>query len=536
MNSDSRWKRFLQTHYRSDEMGLELDISRMSFPSDLFDQTEVADVIQRMSAALARMDELEQGSVANPTEGRQVGHYWLRTPELAPDPAVAADVIETVERIKAFASAVHRGARTAVPGRPFRKLLLIGIGGSALGPQVIADCLAYSGQPIEPYFLDNTDPAGIHRVLSELTGSLAETLVIVASKSGRTTETLNGMIEARVYFGRAGLDFNRHAVAITEPGSQLWRLAETERWQDCFPVWQWVGGRTSLFSSVGILPAALMGFDIEALVAGGRQMDAATRNSDPRRNPAALLAMMWHVAGEGLGQRDMVILPYCDRLQLLPRYLQQLVMESLGKEKNLDGESVFQGIVVYGNKGSTDQHSYIQQLRQGPKNYFATFVEVLNDGDPHPIDIRPGITTGDFLNSFLQGTRRALTESTRDSLTLTLEQVDAATLGRVVALYDRAVGLYAYMINVNAYDQPGVEAGKLAAERVIDLQTRVVEALRGAAEPVTAAELAMRMSVDDSADGVEGVYHVLRRLAQNASRGVRRIAGPAPDEDRFKAV
>src|SRR5205085_3975927 len=139
----------------------------------------------------------------------------------------------------------------------------------------------------------------------------------------------------------------------------------------------WVGGRTSEFSAVGLLPAALQGFDIDALLAGARACDEATRLHDTRKNPAALMALMWHHATEGKGRKDLVVLPYKDRLLLFSRYLQQLVMESIGKQFDLKGNRVEQGLAVYGNKGSTDQHAYVQQLREGVPNFFAVFVRVL---------------------------------------------------------------------------------------------------------------------------------------------------------------
>src|SRR5438477_12777714 len=144
-------------------------------------------------------------------------------------------------------------------------------------------------------------------------------------------------------------------------------------------MWDWVGGRTSETSAVGLLPAALQGLDIDGILAGATACDEITRQPDMMRNPAALLALMWYYAGEGRGTRAMVVLPYKDRLELFSRYLQQLVMESLGKWTDRDGNEVGQGIAVYGNKGSTDQHAYVQQLRDGLNNFFVTFIEVLRD-------------------------------------------------------------------------------------------------------------------------------------------------------------
>src|SRR5204863_8112332 len=154
----------------------------------------------------------------------------------------------------------------------------------------------------------------------------------------------------------------------------------------------------------------------------------ATRTDVIEQNAAMLLALMWFYVGEGRGTKDMVILPYKDRLEMFSRYLQQLVMESLGKEKDRDGKVVHQGIAVYGNKGSTDQHAYVQQLREGVPNFFATFIEVLRDRDAGSMfvetaaDGSPGpATAGDYLSGFLQGTRKALYDNGRESITITIQ-------------------------------------------------------------------------------------------------------------------
>src|ERR1044071_7297665 len=144
------------------------------------------------------------------------------------------------------------------------------------------------------------------------------------------------------------------------------------------------------------------------MLEGAAGVDEVTRYPVTAQNPAALLALMWHYATEGRGAKDMVVLPYKDRLLLFSRYLQQLVMESIGKEFDLEGRVVNQGIAVYGNKGSTDQHAYVQQLREGVNNFFATFIAVLEERGRASIEVEPGITSGDFLAGFLLGTRRAL--------------------------------------------------------------------------------------------------------------------------------
>jgi len=515
------WNRYKEYLYNNPALGFSLDISRIPFPGGFMDSME-----PRIQQAYGAMAALERGSIANPSEKRMVGHYWLRAPVLAPTKEIASEIVSTVASIKKFAAKVHSGAITGPKGN-LTHLLVIGIGGSALGPQFVSHAL---GTPrldrMKPHFFDNTDPDGMDFVLAEIGTNLARTLVVVISKSGGTVETRNGQLEAAAAFKAAGLSHAAHFVAVTGAGSKLDTLAKKEGWLARFPMWDWVGGRTSELCAVGLLPAALQGFDIDAMLAGAAAMDTVTRGTVTRDNPAALLALMWHFATGGRGAKDMVVLPYKDRLMLFSRYLQQLVMESLGKESDLEGRVVNQGIAVYGNKGSTDQHAYVQQLREGVNNFFVTFIDVMKDRTGKALEVEPGVTSGDYLHGFYLGTRDALSEKERWSVTLTLADVSARSVGMLIALYERVVGLYASLVGINAYDQPGVEAGKKAAGSVIALQARLVAALKAdPARAFTAEEAAA------AADGdPESAYKVLEHLAANGS--VRKT----PREPWFKST
>src|SRR5436189_2955092 len=376
MAASSLWQRFQRYFLEYRELGFSLDISRMKFPDDLFEKMQ-----PKIDNAFAAMRALEAGAIANPTEKRMVGHYWLRNLALAPTPEIRNEIEQTVKRIKTFAADIHAGEITAENGKPFQHVLLIGIGGSALGPQFVSDALGSRRDPMDIFFFDNTDPDGFDRVFEKMSDELAQTFVVVVSKSGGTKETRNGMLEAEVKFKEKGLQFNKNALAVTGVGSDLDKYAEKNGWLARFPMHDWIGGRTSVMSAVGLLPMALQGFDIDDFLGGASAMDERTRTKDVTQNAAMLLALMWYYAGNGKGEKDMVILPYKDRLALFAKYLQQLVMESLGKEQDLDGKVVHQGIAVYGNKGSTDQHAYVQQLRDGVLNFFVTFIEI--DKDRH---------------------------------------------------------------------------------------------------------------------------------------------------------
>jgi glucose-6-phosphate isomerase len=519
--STNLWRRFQDYFCSVPTLGMTLDISRMRFEDGFLDQ--MAGPMQR---AFEAMDALERGAIANPDEKRMVGHYWLRTPELAPSPAIATDIRNTVAEIKQFAAAVHDGTIRPPGATRFTHVLAIGIGGSALGPMFVADALGNpSHDRLKISFIDNTDPDGIARTLEGLAGQLGETLCIVSSKSGGTPDTRNGMLLVADAYRRAGLEYANHAVAVTMPGSRLDRDAVAHAWLARFPMFDWVGGRTSELSAVGLVPAALQGLDIDGLLAGAAACDAATRRHDLRANPAALMALMWYHATGGRGRRDMVVLPYKDRLLLFSRYLQQLVMESLGKRLNLNGQRVDQGIAVYGNKGSTDQHAYVQQLRDGVNNFFVTFIRVLESGGSAH-EVEPGVTAGDYLHGFLLGTRTALFENERESMTITIPRVDARTVGGLIALFERAVGFYGSLIGINAYHQPGVEAGKKAAASILALQTKVLAALSEA--PRTAEQIATAAGVPDAA---ETVCLLLEHLAANGR--ARQAGDGAPGQATF---
>ncbi len=526
MPPTSLWERYCRSLCLCPEIGLSLDISRMNHDDAFLERME-----PDLRTAYAEMAALEEGSLANRDEGRMVGHYWLRTPVLAPTGEIRHEIEETLERILQFSHRIHSGGIPTQSGERFERMLIIGIGGSALGPQFVADALSSPHDRLRPLFLDNTDPDGMDRVMAELGSGLARTLVIVISKSGSTRETRNGMLEAMAAYQRQGLDFPRHAVAITGSDSQLDQLACRQGWLERFPMWDWVGGRTSVTSAVGLLPAALQGIDINALLQGAAACDAITRRTETKANPAALMALMWYHAGNGRGERDLVMLPYKDRLLLFSRYLQQLLMESLGKELDRDGRVVTQGIAVYGNKGSTDQHAYVQQLRDGLDNFFVTFIQVLKDRDGASPEVEEGITSGDYLFGFLQGTRAALFEKGRHSLTITVERIDPFTIGTLIALFERSVGLYAGLININAYHQPGVEAGKKAAEAVITLQRRLLDALPAQAGARTADEMAAVLGMPERS---EEIFAILRHLAANPERGIELTAAGGVEQWTFR--
>ena len=475
----------------------------ISFAGMNFQDSDLTAMAPAFARAASEMKNLEAGAIKNPDEQRKVTHFTDRIsyPESA-----------EFQEVEAFAASVRAEGK-------FDAVVVNGIGGSALGPQLMQ--FAINGpywnelsreqrkNGLKIYFLDNTDSAGFADLLAVMVPE--KTLHLVISKSGGTQETRNNMVAMEDFYAARGLKFGDHACAVTMQGSLLYKHAQEAKYLKIFNMADSVGGRTSETAIVGHLPAALTGVDFKTFLAGACAMDAWTRNDDYTANPAMFLAAMWYIAGNHHGDRNMVIVPYSDRLVLLSRYLQQLVMESLGKELDLDGNVVHQGLNVFGNKGGTDAHAFIQQLNDGRDDFFATFIEVQKDAAKLPVDGNTAM--GDYLHGFFEGLCAALRNKGRQIITITIPQITVFELGQIIALYERAVAIYAEFININAFHQPGVQAYKLAAKDALALRSELLAAI--AANPGfsgSAADFAKLAKRD--ADVVE-ISGILNRAAVN---------------------
>ena len=437
----------------------------IAFAGMKFEESDLKALAPKFERAAREMARIEAGEIKNPDEHRKVTHFTDRRsyPES-----------ELFRSVQTFAEEVRSGRITGETGKKFDAVVVNGIGGSALGPQLMQ--FAING----PYWNE------------------------VISKSGGTQETKNNMIAMENFYASKKLSFARHAAAITMKESELDRHARENNFLAIFEMAESIGGRTSETSIVGHVPAALTGVDFASFLKGACRMDDWTRTADPEKNPAMMLAAMWYIAGKGKGDRNMVIVPYSDRLILLSRYLQQLVMESLGKALDLDGKEVHQGLNVFGNKGGTDAHAFIQQLNDGRDDFFATFIEVLKDAEKLPITANTEM--GTYLHGFLEGLSAALRGKGRQIITIRVPEVDAFTLGMLIALYERAVAIYAEFININAFHQPGVQAYKLAAKGILALREKVMAKLKelGPVEG-TAAEIAAKVGEPDQAVEIGGL-------------------------------
>ena len=475
----------------------------ISFAGMKFKDGDLSAMAPLFAHAASEMIELEAGAIKNPDEQRKVTHFTDR---------ITYPQSSEFQEVEDFASRIRAEGK-------FDAVVVNGIGGSALGPQLMQ--FAINGpywnelsreqrkNGLKIYFLDNTDTAGFADLLAVMVPE--KTLHLVVSKSGGTQETRNNMIAMEKFYAARGLKFGDHACAVTMQGSMLYKHAQEAGYLKIFNMADSVGGRTSETAIVGHLPAALTGVDFKTFLAGACAMDKWTRNIDCLCNPAMFLAAMWYIAGNHRGDRNMVIVPYSDRLVLLSRYLQQLVMESLGKELDLDGNVVHQGLNVFGNKGGTDAHAFIQQLNDGRDDFFATFIEVQKDAVKLPIDGNTGM--GDYLHGFFEGLCAALRNKGRQVITITIPQITVFELGQIIALYERAVAIYAEFIHINAFHQPGVQAYKLAAKDALALREKVLAAI-GANPGFSGNAAAFAKLAGCEEDAVE-VAGILNRAAVN---------------------
>ena len=489
------------------ECGFGLNVAGMQFKA-----ADLAALAPQLKAARVGMQAIENGEIKNPDEQRKVTHFTDRLNYLASP---------LFQQVKQFADDIAAGKILSAAGKPFSAAIINGIGGSALGPQLMQFAMnggywneksaAQRNGYLKIYFLDNTDAAGVNDLLDVVDWNTA--LVVTISKSGGTQETKNNLTALEMVFAQKNIDLAKQSAVITMNGSNLYKYATEKHYLRIFEMADSIGGRTSETSVVGHLPAALAGIDFGAFLQGAGKMDEWTREPELLDNPAYLLAAMWYIAGNGKGNRNMVIVPYADRLILLSRYLQQLVMESLGKELDLDGNVVNQGLNVFGNKGGTDAHAFIQQLNDGRDDFFVTFVEVLKDSAQLPMG--GGLMMGDYLHGFMAGLTAALQCKKRQVIRITIDELTPAALGMLIALYERAVAVYAEFIHINAFHQPGVQAYKLAAKGELALRDEILQKLT-AMKPVsgTAKELAAKIGRAEAWPEVAGW---LDKLAVNGT-------------------
>ena len=378
---------------------------------------------------------------------------------------------DVVARIKEVAKRIQNECETFV---------VLGIGGSALGPIAVFNALKhlyYNELPRSVrkapkfYVLDNVDPERISALLDVI--DLNTTIFNVITKSGATSETMSQYLVVMDMLNKKfGRKAREHVIATTsESRGNLIKLA-TEEGYETFYIPDGVGGRFSELCPVGLLPAAVVGIDIEELLRGAREMDQLCQNNTSiDKNPALAMALLQHLSIKQ-GKTVSVMMPYADSLKYVADWYCQLWGESLGKEKDVDGNIVNVGQTPLKCLGATDQHSLIQLFNEGPYDKVITFLEVANYRTdifiPAGCDKVPDVnflcnnTMGTLLSNELYATKYALTKRGRSNFTITLDKVDEYHIGALLYMLQMQTAYIGVMLNINAYNQPGVEGGKNA--------------------------------------------------------------------------
>ena len=454
--------------------GLRLDLSKQPWS-----KTGLAAALDLATAAgvQAARERLFAGEAVNVTERRAALHMALRAPDGAGFKALGKPVSREVEavreRMKVFAKAVRSGEISGCTGRPFRTIVHIGIGGSDLGPRLVWRAL----KPLEPdialRFVGNVDPGDLAQAMAGLDPET--TLVIVVSKTFTTQETMANATAARgwlhAFLGPDG-DANLAAASTNLEACAAFGIPASR----VFGFEDWVGGRYSVMSAVGLSCAIALGWDTFAgLQRGAAEMDEHFRIAPLAANAPVLLALAHVFNRNGLGRPARVVEPYADRLGLLASYLQQLEMESNGKRVTLAGDPVAHATAtaVFGNAGTNDQHAFFQMLHQGTDVIPVDFVAVAQAAEgPKPqqaILLANAIAQAEAL---MTGSPNAAEPhrnfpGDRPSSFILMDRLTPKTLGALIALYEHKVFVEGVLWDINSFDQWGVELGKTLATAVL---------------------------------------------------------------------
>jgi len=476
------------TRLTADGAGLFLDYSRHRVTDDTLRLLlELAD--QR--GLRERIDAMFAGERINTTEDRAVLHVALRAPRDAhidvDGDDVVPDVHDVLDRMAAFSERVRSGEWQGHTGRPVRNVVNIGIGGSDLGPVMAYEALRhYSDRGLTLRFVSNVDATDFAEATRDLDPQ--ETLFIVSSKTFTTLETMTNARTARAWLldGLGGDEaaIARHFVAVSTNADQVGGFGiDTD---NMFGFWDWVGGRYSMDSAIGLSLMVAIGPDrFRELLDGFHAMDEHFRTTPFDRNLPVLMGLLCVWYADFFGAETVAVLPYEQYLKRFPAYLQQLTMESNGKSVTRDGRRVDYetGAVFWGEPGTNGQHSFYQLIHQGTKLIpadFIAFLRTLNPlGDHHDILIANVLAQGEALafgksadEVRAEGTDEALVphrvfEGNRPSSTLLAEELTPAILGALVSLYEHSVFVQGVIWDVNSFDQWGVELGKVLAQRIV---------------------------------------------------------------------
>ncbi len=471
-----------------DAVGIYLDYSKNRINDDTL---RLLLSLAEATGVRERIDAMFRGERINTTEGRAVLHVALRAPRGAKILFDGADVVpgvhEVLDRMAGFAERVRGGAWLGHGGKRIRHIVNIGIGGSDLGPVMAYEALRhYSQRDLDVRFVSNVDGTDFAEAVQGI--DAAETLFIIASKTFTTLETMTNAHSARDWLlSRLGGDASavaKHFVALSTNAEAVSKFGIAT--DNMFGFWDWVGGRYSMDSAIGLSTMLAIGPEhFRAMLDGMHQMDEHFRLAPFERNLPVLMGLIGIWNSNFLGAHSVAVLPYEQYLKRFPAYLQQLTMESNGKRVRLDGApiGVDTGPIYWGEPGTNGQHSFYQLIHQGTRLVpcdFIGFGRSLNPLGDHHDQLMANVfaqgealafgKTADELRA--EGVAEALVphksfEGNRPSNTLLLDELTPAALGKLVALYEHIVFTQGAVWGLNCFDQWGVELGKALAQRII---------------------------------------------------------------------
>ncbi|MCC5881857.1 MAG: glucose-6-phosphate isomerase [Halomonas sp.] len=467
---------------RFDKMSLRVGGLFLDYSKHLVSEAVLAKLIELAdhSALVQRRAQMFSGDIINVTEDRPVLHTALRNMGDAPVMVDGKDVMPEIrrsrEQLRQFAEAVRSGAWKGYSGKRIRDVVNIGIGGSDLGPNMACRALLKHRHPeLNFHFVSNVDGAHIQKVLARL--DPASTLFIVSTKTFSTQETLlNAKTARRWFLDNAGeeADIGAHFVAAST--NKKAAMAFGVREENVFEFWAWVGGRYSMWSSIGLPIALAVGFDgFMEMLQGAYEMDQHFLAAPFRENMPVLMALIgiWHI--NFMGAETQAIVPYDQALHQLPSFLQQLDMESNGKSVDIFGHPVDYktGPIVWGQTGSNGQHAFFQLLHQGTRFVPIDFIASL-EPEPGMEEHHFALLTNMLAqaNAFMEGSQRGSRldpyscPGNRPSSVLLLDELTPKNLGALIALYEHKVFVQGVVWNINSFDQWGVELGKRIAGEI----------------------------------------------------------------------
>ncbi|PRX31442.1 glucose-6-phosphate isomerase [Paraburkholderia sp. BL18I3N2] len=441
--------------------------------------------VAREAGVEKRRDAMFAGDIVNPTEGRAVLHTALRATD--PKAPFYAQVQAERKKMAAFADQVRSGEWKGYTGKRIRYVVNIGIGGSDLGPKMVVHALHHLATPeITTHFVSNVDGADLYNVMQQIDPE--ETLAIIVSKTFTTLETMTNARSLRDWFIEKGCPESalaKHFVGVSANPAEVVKFGIAK--ENVFEMWDWVGGRYSLWSAVGLsIMIAIGPKQFDELLAGANEMDQHFRDAPLEKNLPVLLGMIGIWYRNFFGSQSYLVAPYSQALHFLPSYLQQLEMESNGKSARLDGAMVDYptAAVTWGEPGTNGQHAFFQMLHQGPTIVPIDFIAVLTPEHPL-VSHHPKLLANCFAQSEALMVGRTLEEAkkvagadkpelaphlvfpgNRPTTTLLVDALTARSLGALIALYEHKVLVQGTVWNINSFDQWGVELGKILGKVV----------------------------------------------------------------------